>query len=150
MLSKKVRDGEVRVEVSIGNEGNIDIAENDIEVGSSITAPAAARFDGSSQWFISWDNRKPCLQLESSWEDICYRIFSLNQLRSTADILTDAADLLHKTRARRDIPDDELQGIAGDVKLALDTFATVGRLQMFLPFPLEKLSTKDCLAALFN
>ena len=126
MLSKKVRDGDIRVEISIGNEGNIDIAENEIEVGTSITAPAAPRFDGSSQWFISWDNRKPCLQLESSWEDVCYRIFTLNQLRSTANILTDAAELLRLTRLRRDVPDDEMEGIAGDVKLALTTFSKVG------------------------
>lgn len=123
MLSKRVREDNIRVELSIGNFGNI--SEADVEAGSSITSPAAPRFDGSEHFFIAWDSRKPLLQLNSQWEDIDYRIFTLNQLQHTAQILEDAAALVKTLLGRKDVPEMEISAVYDDVLLALREFCEV-------------------------
>lgn len=124
MLSRKVRNGEICVEVSIGNYGNSK--ESEIDYGTSITSPATARFDGCSQFYVSWESNKPLLELLSEWEDIDYRIYTLNQLRHTAAVLTDACDLVKTLLGRKDVPEMEISAVADDVKLALRKFCEVG------------------------
>lgn len=69
----------VEFEVSIGNYGN-KLDEN-LTPSSSTTPPANAVFDGCSYYFIPWGDIKPCMHIESNWEDISYRLEALNQIK---------------------------------------------------------------------
>jgi dysferlin len=76
------------VEVSIGNYGNTH--ETDVAPGSSVTVATAAVSDGSNYWYISWEDKKPILELQCEFEDIEFRMQTLNLLRTLARSL-DAA-----------------------------------------------------------
>lgn len=71
MISSEVRGGPISVEMSIGNYGNSH--ELELLPGSSITLPTQAASDGSNYWYISWEDKKPILELDCEWEDIEYR-----------------------------------------------------------------------------
>ncbi len=92
MISDSLREGAVQVEVSIGNVGNIN--ESDIIPGSSITRGSLPISDGSRYWCIAWDGKKPLLEFESDWEDVEYRIGSLNWLSNLALALDPAMKLV--------------------------------------------------------
>ncbi|EGD79809.1 hypothetical protein PTSG_10792 [Salpingoeca rosetta] len=109
----------IRVEASIGNIGNV--LENPDTEGS-ITAPAKPTFDGSCYYYISWENRKPCLELKSDWEDIDYRYKTLNFLRTLAASLEDICHQIAVFQSQRDIEEDALLDLTDDAILALETF----------------------------
>lgn len=71
MISSKVRGGPIEVEVSMGNYGNCH--ETEVAPGSSMTLPHQAVSDGSNYWYISWEDKKPVLELDTEWEDVEYR-----------------------------------------------------------------------------
>ena len=48
---------------------------------SSTTSPCNAVFDGCSYYFVPWGNTKPCIQISSYWEDISYRLETINQIK---------------------------------------------------------------------
>eukprot|EP00051_Salpingoeca_urceolata_P011456 m.141941 g.141941 ORF g.141941 m.141941 type:complete len:2152 (+) comp17129_c0_seq1:436-6891(+) len=79
MLSEKVRSGELEVEVSQGLYGNK--FEDTVPPGTSCTIPSRATFDGAHGWYLSWDSKKPCLELTTEWEDVDYRVHAVNCLR---------------------------------------------------------------------
>lgn len=72
-------DRPVEFEVSIGNYGN-KLDEN-LTPSSSTTPPSNAIFDGCSYYFLPWGNVKPCLQVVSYWEDISYRLETINKIK---------------------------------------------------------------------
>lgn len=69
----------------------------------STTKPHFPVHDGNSQYFLDWGRNKPCLLVDSFWEDCQYRIETLNFLLSIANdlvsiCLTDYAwsrDIMH-------------------------------------------------------
>jgi hypothetical protein len=69
----------VEFEVSIGNYGN----KYDSIIGNancSTTPPTNPVFDGTSYYFLPWENIKPCVQVTSEWEDVTLRLETMNQL----------------------------------------------------------------------
>ena len=49
---------------------------------SSTTQPSNPVYDSNHYHYLPWFDSKPCVQVESHWEDNTYRIESLNILRS--------------------------------------------------------------------
>jgi len=47
----------------------------------STTYPTPAISDGGHYRALAYDNKKPCIELKSEWEDILFRIGSLNQYK---------------------------------------------------------------------
>jgi len=69
----------IEFEVSIGNYGN----KYDNIIGNancSTTPPTNPVFDGTSYYFLPWENIKPCVQVTSEWEDVIFRLESMNLL----------------------------------------------------------------------
>ncbi len=69
----------IEFEVSVGNYGN-KLDEN-LLPSCSTTSLASPIFDGCSYYFLPWNDVKPCVQIISYWEDIIFRIESLNQIK---------------------------------------------------------------------
>lgn len=69
----------IEFEVSIGNYGN-KLDEN-LPPSSSTTPPSNAIFDGCYYYFLPWGNVKPCMQVVSYWEDISYRLETVNKIK---------------------------------------------------------------------
>ena len=69
----------IEFEISIGNYGNKfdDFLGN---ANCSTTPPTNPLFDGTSYYFLPWENIKPCIQVTSEWEDVTFRLESINQL----------------------------------------------------------------------
>ncbi len=65
-------------EVSIGNYGNK--LDADVAPSSSTTTPAHALFDGHAYRYLPWDMNKPVTTVESHWEDVSFRLETLNIL----------------------------------------------------------------------
>ena len=76
MLS--VHDSPIEFEVSIGNYGNK--LDNSFNPSSSTTPPTNPVFDGEKYYFLPWSGTKPCIRLDSHWEDITFRLGVLNKL----------------------------------------------------------------------
>ncbi|EDO36863.1 predicted protein, partial [Nematostella vectensis] len=71
-------DGPVEFEVSIGNYGNkLDLS---VPPSSSTTPPTNAVYDGCYYYFLPWGDTKPCVCVESHWEDIGFRLGTKNIL----------------------------------------------------------------------
>ncbi|UJR29942.1 hypothetical protein I4U23_017489 [Adineta vaga] len=72
-------ESSIEFEISIGNYGNK--YDNLMENGTcSTTPPTNPVFDGTSYNFLPWEHTKPCVQVTSEWEDITFRLESMNQL----------------------------------------------------------------------
>ena len=61
-----------------GNYGN-KLDEN-VPPCASTTQPTNAVFDGNFYYFLPWGNTKPCVVVDSHWEDISFRLEALNML----------------------------------------------------------------------
>ena len=61
-----------------GNYGNK--LDETIPPCSSTTQPTNAVFDGSYYYFLPWADTKPCVVVDSHWEDIGFRLEALNML----------------------------------------------------------------------
>lgn len=100
MLSDAVRSGEIKVELSIGLNGNISEDGGEACFGKSCTWPEKAVFDGNYYWHMGWTDKKPCLEIVSEWEEIDYRIHALNFLRFLRHylekLLAEAEDALER------------------------------------------------------
>lgn len=68
-----------------GNYGN-KLDENTAPCPST-TQPTNAVFDGCHYYFLPWSGTKPCVVVESSWEDISFRLEGLNLLLKIIDTL---------------------------------------------------------------
>ncbi|XP_071827020.1 myoferlin-like isoform X6 [Apostichopus japonicus] len=73
-------DDPVEFEVSIGNYGNK--LDDGCIPQPSATQPTNAVYDGCQYHFLPWGENKPLLIINSDWEDITWRLESLNILFS--------------------------------------------------------------------
>ncbi|XP_025096654.1 myoferlin-like isoform X4 [Pomacea canaliculata] len=71
-------DAPVEFEISIGNYGN-KLDEN-VPPCASTTQPTNAVFDGCKYYYLPWGGTKPCVVVDCSFEDISFRLESLNVL----------------------------------------------------------------------
>ena len=69
-------DDPVEFEVSIGNYGN-KLDEN-CAPQASTTQPTNAVYDGCQYYFLPWVENKPLVVINSDWEDISFRLDTLN------------------------------------------------------------------------
>ena len=53
----------------------------------STTSPANPIFDGTAYYYLPWLEYKPCIVVESQWEDVSYRIETQNIFLGIADEL---------------------------------------------------------------
>ena len=53
----------------------------------STTSPATPIFDENAYYYLPWLQYKPCIIVESDWEDVSYRIDSQNIFLSITDEL---------------------------------------------------------------
>lgn len=60
----------------IGNYGNK--LDESIAPCASTTQPTNAVFDGTHYYFLPWGDTKPCVVIDSHWEDISFRLETLN------------------------------------------------------------------------
>ena len=65
----------------VGNYGNM----MDESVASSNTPPCNAVYDGSNYYYLPWSSEKPCVCVESYWENISFRLEPLNALLKIID-----------------------------------------------------------------
>lgn len=61
---------------SSGNYGNK--LDEYIAPCASTTQPTNAVFDGTHYYFLPWGGTKPCVVVDSQWEDIGWRLETLN------------------------------------------------------------------------
>ena len=78
-------DTPVEFEVSIGNYGNK--LDQNTPAQSSTTPPSNPLYDGKYYHYLPWFEQKPCVVVDSQWEDCTYRITSMNILLNMADKL---------------------------------------------------------------
>ncbi|XP_033757648.1 myoferlin-like isoform X3 [Pecten maximus] len=78
-------DAPVEFEISIGNYGNK--LDDNVPPCSSTTQPTNAVFDGCHYSFLPWGATKPCVVVDSHWEDISFRLEALNLLQGIVDKL---------------------------------------------------------------
>lgn len=83
MISKV--DSAVEFEVSLGNYGNK--LDESLPPSACTSQPTNAVFDGSYYYFLPWAERKPCVVIDSHWEDISFRLEALNLLIGITDRL---------------------------------------------------------------
>ncbi|XP_063692173.1 myoferlin-like isoform X7 [Bolinopsis microptera] len=78
-------DAPVEFEISIGEYGN-KFASTTLPAPST-TQPTNPVYDGSHYYYLPWGQTKPCVMLNSQWEDVMFRIESLNLICRTIDRL---------------------------------------------------------------
>ena len=71
-------DDPVEFEISIGNYGNK--LDDSVAPQPSTTQPTNAVYDGLKYYFLPWSDNKPLLIVNSDWEDVSFRLDSLNML----------------------------------------------------------------------
>lgn len=87
----------------VGNYGNkLDV---NTLAQSSTTAATNPIYDGNKYYYLPWMEQKPCLVVDSQWEDCTYRIECLNTLIFIADTLvcawSERLDVLHYVYVRK-------------------------------------------------
>ena len=75
-----------------GNYGNK--LDKSVAPSSSTTPPTNAIFDGSHYYYLPWGHTKPCISVDSHWEDISFRLDPLNVLLELCEKLVRIAYLL--------------------------------------------------------
>lgn len=63
---------------STGTYGNK--LDDTVLPSASSTQPTNAVFDGCRYNFLPWENKKPCIAVECFWEDIMFRLDTINML----------------------------------------------------------------------
>ncbi|KXJ28698.1 Myoferlin [Exaiptasia diaphana] len=72
------KDIPIQFEISIGNYGNR--LDSSVAPSSSSTPSSNAVFDGSYYYYLPWGSKKPCCSVDSHWEDMLFRLYSMNIL----------------------------------------------------------------------
>ncbi|PAA77701.1 hypothetical protein BOX15_Mlig001839g4 [Macrostomum lignano] len=97
-------DAPVEFEISIGNYGNK--LDESVPPTASTTQPTNAVFDGVHYYFLPWGNTKPCTVVESQWEDIGFRLHSINFLHRILEKLDENIEKIH-VAIKAKLPDEE-------------------------------------------
>lgn len=71
--------------ISAGNYGNA--LDKDTGIQMSMTPPTMPVFDGNYYYYMPWHDHKPCVLVDSKWEDNTHRIESMNLLIHISDKL---------------------------------------------------------------
>ena len=86
-------DAPVEFEISIGNYGNK--LDTNTPAQSSTTPPSNPLYDGKNYYYLPWFEQKPCIVVDSQWEDCSYRVTSMNILLNVADKLVRVYHCMH-------------------------------------------------------
>ena len=85
----------------LGNYGNK--LDHSVTPSSSTTPPTNAIFDGCHFYYLPWGHTKPCISVDSHWEDIFFRLDPLNILLELCERLVRIRLLFtHNNRAEVD------------------------------------------------
>uniref|UniRef100_A0A3B4G2F6 Myoferlin-like n=1 Tax=Pundamilia nyererei TaxID=303518 RepID=A0A3B4G2F6_9CICH len=98
----------IQFEVSIGNYGNK--LDSTCKPLASTTQYSFAVFDGNHYYYLPWADTKPVVILTSYWEDISYRLYSVNILLFIAERL-ESHLISFKTAILAKIPETHLAEI---------------------------------------
>uniref|UniRef100_A0A669CVP8 Myoferlin n=1 Tax=Oreochromis niloticus TaxID=8128 RepID=A0A669CVP8_ORENI len=98
----------IQFEVSIGNYGNK--LDSTCKPLASTTQYSFAVFDGNHYYYLPWADTKPVVILTSYWEDISYRLYSVNILLFIAERL-ESHLISFKTAILAKIPETRLAEI---------------------------------------
>ncbi|XP_039857543.1 myoferlin [Simochromis diagramma] len=98
----------IQFEVSIGNYGNK--LDSTCKPLASTTQYSFAVFDGNHYYYLPWAETKPVVILTSYWEDISYRLYSVNILLFIAERL-ESHLISFKTAILAKIPETRLAEI---------------------------------------
>jgi len=85
-------DAPVEFEVSIGNYGNK--LDDQLPASVSTTQPTNAVFDGCHYYFLPWGDSKPCVTVDCQWEDVTFRLETVNLLLTIVDKLVRLSSLI--------------------------------------------------------
>jgi len=104
----------IQYEASMGNRGNKFVDES----SSSVSAPVKPQFDGTKFYYLPWGGKKPVLEVYSEWEDICFRLWALNRMRSMSERLHVS---LEEARAFLNQKPKNVEGATATVLSAINT-----------------------------
>ena len=76
-----------------GNYGNK--LDKHVPAQASTTPPTNPVYDGNQYYYLPWLDQKPCVVIDSHWEDNLYRIESMNLLNFIADRLVSSHTHTH-------------------------------------------------------
>jgi len=108
-------DSAVQFEISIGNYGNkLDV---NTLAQSSTTAATNPIYDGNKYYYLPWMEQKPCLVVDSQWEDCTYRIECLNTLIFIADTLEEG---LQPVKMAMDLGEYDETAVKAELKTVLN------------------------------
>nr|CAB3264165.1 myoferlin [Phallusia mammillata] len=110
---EKMYEG-VEFEVSMGNYGNK--FEADLGASVSTTEPQNPVFDGVKYHFMPWAAKKPVMMVTTHWEEISFRLFSLNFILRLIDKITMDLDRIKQLIEDKE---DEIE-IASEIVSLLD------------------------------
>ena len=60
---------------------------SDTAPAASCTQPTKIVSDGTRYFYLPWLSTKPCIKVHCQWEDISFRIDTINMLESVVDKL---------------------------------------------------------------
>ncbi|XP_067936252.1 myoferlin-like isoform X2 [Watersipora subatra] len=101
-------DAPVEFEVSVGTYGNK--LDDTVLPTASCTQPTNAVFDGCRYNFLPWENNKPCIAVESFWEDITFRHDTVNMMWALVDMM-DTRFQKVKTAQKANLPEIEVKSM---------------------------------------
>lgn len=104
----------VEFEVSIGNYGNK--FDDSVTLYQSTTPPINPVFDGNKYYYIPWGNSKPYIRIDCQWEDITFRLRTLNKLLKICARLEQSIETLKKKRSGNDYDEVASQALAQLIK----------------------------------
>ncbi|XP_067138016.1 myoferlin-like isoform X1 [Centruroides vittatus] len=105
-----VIDTPVEFEVSIGNFGNK--FEETLTPSPSTTQPTNAAYDGCNYYYLPWKEVKPCVIVTSQWEDIAFRLETVNLITKVIDNLEQHIKTIQKDmKTRKPLPELAVQFI---------------------------------------
>ncbi|CAL8071098.1 unnamed protein product [Calicophoron daubneyi] len=97
----------VEFEVTVGNQGNK--LDTSVSPCASSTPPTYTVYDGEAYSYLPWGNNKPCVVIDSQWEDISFRLCTLNQLLKISDRLTRNIEKVKIGAAAHLMPEEQAQ-----------------------------------------
>ncbi|CAL8096634.1 unnamed protein product [Calicophoron daubneyi] len=110
------KDSTIEFEVSIGNYGNK--LDDSVPPCASYTPPTNPVYDGVAYSYLPWGDEKPCAIVDCQWEDISFRLCTLNMLLRIRDRLQRHLNRINMA-IKCQVPEEEQAQVAVQ---ALDEF----------------------------